>query len=313
MEENMRRGILLWVSMLLIACLGSAHAFQLAYKDTAGTVRWYQNNIAITGNVNVQPMNQTIRMNGMVKFISCEKVLDVNADGMATIQTEITDGSVTMNFPGTDQPSMNLPMGGMKITYKRTPTGKVSDMKIEGQNQAMMGMQGMNMADQWKMFSNTGQGFELPVGEILAGARWTNESSVEVMPGQKVTIKLNNLLQGPQVIDKVTYLQIDTDFVMNAPMTKMQIPIGDGQTMTMNQSIEMKAKMNTLFDDIAGELNRTWLSGTMNMKMSMPMPGSDQTITSVVIMNMSGGMNKIPPPAPKPNATGAVPPAATAK
>ena len=216
----MRRGLLLWVLALLIVCLGSAHAFQLAYQDAAGTVRWYLNQMVITGAFTTQPMTQTIRMSGTVKFTCCEKVLEVSDDGTATIQSEIMDGSVSMTFPGAEQPPMNMPMTGFKVNYKRSPTGKVTDMTIEGQPDGMMGMQGMNMADQWKMFSNTGAGFEFPAGEIQAGHKWTNEASIEMMPGQKMEMKMVNMLQGPQVVDKVSYLQINSDLTMNMPAMK---------------------------------------------------------------------------------------------
>lgn len=291
----MRKGILLGLFLLLIFCIGSAQAIQLAFNDPAGTVRWYQTEIAMKGNFTVAQVPEPMNIDGTIKFISSEKVLLVNDDGTSTIVTEITDGTIKMTVPGADQP-MTMPMPPMKMTYKRAASGKITDMKVEGAQGGVPGVQGMDMGQQLQMFNGTGEGFQFPNHDLTVGFQWNNNMSTEVTPGQKLEMKLANTYQGLKTIDNKTLHQIDGALTMSMPL-KMELPVGD-QKMTMEEKIDMKMKTFTLFDANAGEINRTWMDGTLKLAMTMTVAGIDP-ITSNGTMTMTGGMTRIPEPPAK--------------
>lgn len=288
----MKRGLVFGL-FLLVVCLGSARAYKLAYKDPAGANRWYQNEITMKGSFNVKPMNETIPFDGTMKFISCEKVIKVNDDGTSTISSEISEGSMTMTIPGEDKP-MTMPFPNFNMTYKRSPSGKQSDMKIgempgAGALNALPGLQ-----DQLKMFNNAGQ-FEFPAGDLKAGDNWVNTQSFEFMPGQKMEIKIDNVLVGPRVMEGVAYLLINSEMTMDIPSLKMQIGEG-GQAAVMEQSMSMVMKIATLFDEKAGEVNRALINGALEMLIVSPIPDSAEKMEMKGTINMSGSMKKLPGP-----------------
>lgn len=277
---------------LLLVCLGSAQAYQLAYKDPAGAARWYQNDVTLKGSFLIQPMNQTIPIEGVVKFITSEKVAGVNDNGTSTVVTELGHGNITMTIPGADQP-MVMPFPAFKMTSNRAPSGKTSDIKIEGQPGGLGALPGME--DQLKMFNSAGQ-FEFPAGDLKAGDTWENTQSFEFTPGQKIDMKITNVLKGTQVVDGVTYLLINSEMKMEMPSMKIQVT-QDGQTITMEEKISLTGKVATLFDEQAGEMNRALMNMAMEMTMTMPIPNSDQTMVMQGTMTMAGSTTKIQEPA----------------
>lgn len=291
----MRRGVVFGVFLLVIS-LGGAQAYQLAYKDPADTARWYQNDITMKGSFTIQPMNQTMPLDGVMKFISSEKVIEVNDDGTSTVTAELTDGSMTMTMMGEEKP-MTMPFPGFKMTYHRAPTGKMSDMEIEDQAGAGALAALPGFEEQLKMFNSMGQ-FEFPTGDLKAGDTWENTQSLEFLPGQQIDMKISNVLKGPQVVDGVTYLLINSEMTMELPAMKLQINEGQ-QVITMEQSISMTMKIATLFDEQAGEINRALLNGAMEMTMITPMPNTNEKLVIKGTMTMSGSTKKIPEPAEK--------------
>jgi hypothetical protein len=64
----------------------------------------------------------------------------------------------------------------------------------------------------------------------------------------------------------------------------------------MEQSMTMKGKAATLYDEAAGEMNRSWMDATMEMTVIIPMPGGTEKMTTKGTLKMSGSMVKIPEP-----------------
>jgi len=291
MEAYMRRGLVFGL-FLLVACLGSARAYTLAYKDPAGTNRWYQNDITMKGSFNAQPTNETIPLDGTMKFISSEKVIRVNDDGTSTISSEISDGSMTMTLPGADKP-MTMPFPNFSMTYKRSPTGKMSDMNITDKAGNGMFADMTGFENQLKMFNSAGQ-FEFPEGDLKAGDHWINTQSFEFMPGQKIDMKINNVVQGPRVVDGVNCLLINSEMTMEIPSIKMQITEG-GVNISMEQSMSMVMKIATLFDEKAGEINRALINGAIDMTIITLVPNTEKMVVKGT-MTMSGSTKKLPGP-----------------
>jgi len=290
----MRSGILLWILWLLIAGVGCAQAFQLAYKDTPGTVRWYRTQVVFYGSFTTQPMNKITHLNGTVGFTLVEKVLAVGTDGLASIQAKISDGSLFVNLPDLDQPPITVPIPALTVNYKRSPAGKISEIAIEGLPASITGMPGMNLLNELKMFSQAGTGLEFPTGMIQAGDSWTNDTSIEIM-GQKLAIQRLNTLRGPRVVHQASYLQIDSTVTMKAPALTFQLPTG-GKTVTIHEALDTSVKATTLFDATAGEMFSTWLDGDSHFTITGPRRGTDETVTTTGTIHISGGMSKIAPP-----------------
>ena len=290
----MYRGMLLWMLGLLVIGASHAQAYQLVYKDTTGTARWYRTQIIFYGGFTVQPMNKTFHLNGTVSFTEVEKVLGVGEDGKASIQAKITDGSVFVNLPDLDQPPVSVPITDITISSQRSPTGKVTEITIKGLPLPFSGISGMNPTDALKLFSQTGMGLEFPTGNLQAGATWKNNATIEFM-GKNIDSQIANTLQGPRLVDHVNTLQIDSTITMKAPALEFQARTPNGRMVPIHEALDSTVKATTLFDAAAGELFSTWLDGDSNFSITAPMPGADQTVTVAGTLHISGGMRKIPP------------------
>lgn len=284
----MRNALFLGVFLLLAVLAGGAQAYQLAYKDPADTTRWYRNEMTIKGSMTVQPMNMTLPIDGSVKLLITEKVVSVNDDGTATIAMQFSDGTVTMTVPGVEEP-MTLPFLAMTMSYRRAPSGKMTDLKIEGQPDAAFAIPGME--EQMKMLSGSGQGIEFPAGDLKPGDTWETTQAFEFIPGRKAEMKITNTFKGPQTVDGVEYLLINTDVKLDIKFT---VPAGE-QAVTMEQSFSMVGKLATLFDDRAGEINRSLFNAGMDVKATMP-ASDGQTVVTTGTFTMSGSMKKVPAP-----------------
>ncbi|MHB9107951.1 MAG: hypothetical protein ACYDCO_12910 [Armatimonadota bacterium] len=280
----MRRGILL---LLLLAAAAGVWAYQLAYQDPADAVRWYRTDITLKGKFTAKPGDQTLPMTGSIAFTSRERVIAVHAGDIATIVSEITDGALTMMVG--DQ-EMTQPLSGYKATFKRAPSGKVTDMMIAGEPKSdLASLHSMGFSNHWRMVSGLGQGFEFPPKDLKVGAKWRNTGAA----GQ-AEMTVNNKLRAPETVDGVPYLVIAGDTSVKLPDVELVIPLGD-QAVTMKQGSALTAKSTTLFDPAKGEFFKTDFTG--ELKITMTLPNAEQTVTVNGTLKLSGSTKKIPAPA----------------
>ena len=287
----MQRELLFVVMTLLLAvCLVGAQAVQLAFKDPVGTVRWYQYEINMKGELTTAAVPQGIPLDGTVKFYASETVAGINDDGTASIAIKAVGGTVAVMMPGLNEP-MTLPTPDYTITFKRSSTGKVTDTQIaeqskEAKENAYQRLL-LPMNDQLTSVKVMGgQGIEFPVGDIAVGVPWEDISEIEIAPGQKIAMTIVHTLQGPQTIDGSVFQQIDSN-------TKLDIPdltIAIEQMPPVQQTMQMQVKSSALFDPAAGEFNRTWMNGVLEMT---TIAGGEQRITVTGTFQMTGGATKM--------------------
>lgn len=279
----MRRGIVL---IMLLAAVASAWAYQLAYQDPADTIRWHHTEITLNGKFTAKPGGQTIPTTGSITFTSRERVIAVNADGTATIVSDITDGELNMKVG--DQ-EMSQPLTGYKSVFKRAPSGKVTEMKIEGEPKVgPASLQTMGFSSQWRMISDLGQGFEFPSKDSKAGAKWRNTGAA----GQ-AQLTINNVLRDPKTVDGVPYLTIAGDTSVKIPDIELAIPMGD-DSMRVKQASALTAKSTTLFDQTKGEFFKADFTGELKITMTVPDP--DQPVTVSGTVTLAGCTMKINEP-----------------
>jgi len=280
----MRRGMLF---VLLAATIAGTFAYQLTYIDPADTVRWYRTEIAFDGKFTTKPTNETMPMTGDIKYVGREKVIGVNPDGTSTIISEITDGELHMTL---QEQQLTQPLAGYKATFKRAPSGKVTDMKIEGDPKGELArMQPLGFGNQWKIISCLGQGFEFPRKNLAVGAKWTSTG----VAGTAV-LTMRNILRAPQTVEGVKYLAIDSNTSAKIPDARLDVPMGD-EIITLKQTSALTAKATTLFDAEKGELFKTDFTGAL--KVNMTIPGEDGTVTISGVLNLTGSTRQIPEPA----------------
>jgi hypothetical protein len=278
------RGYLMLVvlAMLVIGATLAAQAARLQYKDVAGIARTYQASYTMRGQFTI-PGGGTMPMNMVMSFTVREKVRSVNANGTASISSEMKDGSITMTISGEEQ---KMPFPAFEMTYDRTPLGKMTNLKMTGEGAEtlkQMSSMGMNQ----NFMSQFGQGFEFPNRELVAGDTWKVTQPFEMMPGMKLDMTALFTLTGPKSVDNKNYLQIDTDMSMNMPKATLKGP--DGAASAMSMAMQMKAKATTLFDETAGALFGAIFNGTMNMQMTMTDPDAG-AITMSGALTISGTM-----------------------
>ena len=279
----MHRG--LFFLMLLLAAAG-VWAYQLAYKDPANAVRWYRTDITLDGKFTTNPGKQTMRMAGSIAFTSRETVIAVDADGTATILSEITDGTLTMKV---DDQEMTQSLTDYRAIYKRAPSGKIVAMKIEHESEGnVTSLQTMGFGNHWRMISGLGQGFEFPAKDLKPGAKWRSTGAA----GQ-AEMTVNNILRTPKTADGVRYLIIAGDTSVKIPDIDLVLPVDD-QAVVARQTSALKAKSSTLFDSVKGEFIETDFTG--EMKLSMTVPGSEEPVTVNGTLKLSGSTEKISAP-----------------
>ena len=286
----MRQRIVLTMIGLAIAAMCQAGAYQLTFKDPANTTRWYRTEISMDGSFTMAQLDEPLLVKGTVQYVSREKVTAVNANGTSSLVAEITEGALELTV-GDQQ--VKQPLTGYKVTFKRTPTGKVTDVKVENVPEGdFTQMQILGFGDQWKLISGIGQGIEFPAGNLNEGAKWTNNSSVALGPGQNVTLTMNNILRAPRQVEGRTLLSIDSDTVLKMPTVKTDYPLG-GQTFTISQSSSLSGKSTTQFSVEAGEITTTSFTGDLKMILTMPELGDEQAMAMTGTVKMTSSTTKI--------------------
>jgi len=274
------------VLILLLAAVAGAWAYQLAYKDPADAIRWHHTDITLNGKFTTKPGGETIPTTGSITFTSRERVIAVNADGTATIVSDITDGELNMKVG--DQ-EMSQPLTGYKSVFKRAPSGKVTEMKIEGEPKGgLADLQTMGFSSQWHMISGLGQGFEFSPKDMKVGAKWRNTG----VAGQ-AQLTINNVLRDPKTVDGVSYLTIAGDTSVKIPDIELPIPVGD-DSVTVKQTSALTAKSTSLFDPAKGEFFQTDFTGELKLTMTVPAP--DQAVTVSGTIALTGCTAKISEP-----------------
>jgi hypothetical protein len=273
--------------ILLAATFTGAFAYQLTYKDPADTVRWYRTEIALDGKLIAQPTGNTMPITGGIKFVGREKVISVNADGTSTLVSTITDGELHMTL---EEQQLTQSLAGYKATFKRAPSGKVTDMKIEGNPKGELAqLQPLGFGNQWKIISCLGQGFEFPRKNLAVGAKWTC-----ICAAGTAKLTMRNILRVLQTVEGVNYPAIDSDMSAKIPDATLDVPMA-GDIVTIKQSSSLTARTTALFDTEKGELCKTDFTGVLKVKMTIP--GQDGTITISGMLNLTGSTRRIPEPA----------------
>ncbi len=263
----------------------------LVYKDVAGTLRNYQTELNMTGKFTVSDMTESLRMDGKVQYTTSEKVSAVGADGVATIEAVITDGvlGITLGDEHIDQP-----LAGYRFTFKRSPRGKVTEMKIlNTPDGAIQGMQSMGFGDQWRLMSEVGRRFTFPANPLRMGDSWKSKEAVEVTSGRFIDMAVKATLGGVQTIEGHPYLQIESDATLKTAKQVINMTVGDTEV-PLTQSMTLTAQAVTLFDADAGEWINNTLDGNINMTVSTKIPeGTALNIKGSV--HIIGGTKKVPP------------------
>jgi len=268
---------------LLLAVLAGAGAYQLAYKDTAGAVRWYRTDIAITGKFTVAGSRESFPMTGSINFVSQEKVVAVNDNGDATISTKITDGELHMSV---EEEEMTQSLVDYTVIFTRSPSGKVSGMRVAGNPlDATIETQPLGFGGQWRLISGIGRDIEFPPKDIKAGAKWSQNSTLTTLK-----TSISNILREPK---EAGYLSIDSRTTIKIPSRELEIPMED-QTITAKQSAEMTAESGTKFDAEKGELVGADFTG--DLKVTVILPDPDKPITLTGLLKLTGAAVKIPEP-----------------
>ncbi|HEY3418098.1 MAG TPA: hypothetical protein VGM23_14570 [Armatimonadota bacterium] len=277
----MRKISRVFVLLLVIGAAVAAQAYTLRYKDVAGIARTYQATVNVKGTTTM-PDKTAIPIVMVMNLTMKEKVQSVNPDGTATILNEMKDGTMTMTINGQEQ---KQPFPAFQVTFDRTPTGKISHVKMEGQGaQMMQSMSGGNFMNQ------LGSGFEFPDGDLKLGDTWKMNQPIDVLPGMKFNISALFTLVGAPVRDGKNYLEITTDANMNLPKSTMQIPNAGGNadaggaTPSMSVAMRMQGKGSTLFDTADGNIASSTMHMTMNMTMWIPDPQSGKTTQAITAM-----------------------------
>jgi len=272
---------------LLLAAIIGAGAYQLAYKDPAGAVRWYRTEITLTGNFTGGGAREAIPVAGAISFISRELVTGLNSDGTAKIVTRITDGKMHMTVG--DQ-EMSQPLTDYIAVFNRAPAGNITELKVEGDPQnKMAALQPLGFGSQWQLISGIGQAFEFPANDLKPGAKWR-----QTITTRTTATTINNILRGPKMADGASYLAIDSQTAVTLSNVTVDIPTGD-QTVTLKQTGGLTANSNTLFDEENGELVQTNFTG--ELKLVIALPGADKPVTVTGLLKLTGATTKIPAPA----------------
>jgi|GEM_PF-1437417 len=274
---------------LLLAVIAGADAYQLAYSDPEGAVRWYRTEIAINGKFTMAGTRESLPMTGSITFVSQEKVVAVNDKGEAAIFSKITDGELRMSV---EEEETTQSLAGYTATFTRSPSGKVSGMKVaDNPLDENVEMQPLGFGAQWRLISGIGRDIEFPPKDIKSGAKWSQNST-------QATIKtsIDNILRVPKGGGG---LSIDGRTTIKIPSRELNIPMED-QSIVVKQSAEITARSASAFDAEKGELVGADFTGELNVNVTFP--DSNKPITINGLLKLTGATVKIPAP-PQPEQT----------
>ncbi len=202
-------------------------------------------------------------------------VTDVAPDGTAAVTGEFV--SMDIDAAGADpmiadamRPQLSA-MNGMKMSYRISPTGEVSNMKIDGgAAQAMQAMQAMGSTEQMSV--------SFPTEAVGVGARWKAVRPVSqngMTITQDIEYEVKSLSADSMVLDMVLVQSAKNQVMDAAAMpagAKATVRTLDGKgTSTVvirfnsaQPSMDMKMNVNMAIDlEMGGELN------SMNQTMVM--------------------------------------------
>lgn len=281
-----------FVTGLVAVCMWAtvgAQAYRLAFKYTPNTRLTYGSTVNISGTT--QTMGMSIPMNGTVAMSMVETVVGVNDDGSANLIMSMQNGCANITLSGLpgDQPTqtINQPIPAMTMSYTQSPLGAVSNMKMSGQAALIPGFD----ANMLTNLQGPGQGMSFPDRDLQIGDSWTADQTMEIMPGQKLTLKMTHRLVDAETVNGKTLLKILTDVAANLPNSTFTVPVGEGQPpVSISMSMGMQMTGATLLNPDAGEIQQSTFSG--DVISSFAPVGGDANMTTTMNMHMSGALNK---------------------
>jgi len=270
-------------ALALILATLAAQAYTLQFKDAPGTTRTYKSKMAITGAMSAAGLNLPI--DSTIDMTLMEKVLGVK-DQVSSVAYGLQNGTLHLKVTGIlgDDPEQTIDqdLPTFTFTFNRTPQGKVSNVKTEGEITNLF----LGSADALtNPMESPGQGLEFPAGPLKIGDTWNGSQTAQVGNAQAKVTALYTLA-GTEVVNGKTYLKITCDTTISVPGANMNA--ADNAPMAMAMSL--KGRTTTLFDEAAGEPFRTTftMTGTVNMS-------SDETMGMEVktTLNITGSMEKV--------------------
>ncbi|MHB9133583.1 MAG: hypothetical protein ACYDBB_21170 [Armatimonadota bacterium] len=261
----MKQYLLVVTAVILGMVQLTAQAYRLEFKDVAGTSRTYKTQITVEGSMGNEMLN--LPVSGVVTYANIEKV-NTAGNGSATLTYTVTNGTVNLKvsgMPGEDTAeNIEQSLPGFVMTYTRTPRGKISNMKFNGDLGGLFSSPFDPLANQGQY---PGQGLEFPDKDLTPGDTWTGKQTVEMGPGNVVQITSNYTFIGSKVIEGRTFMQINADITLVAP--KMTLKVNAlGQDATMAVAMNMTGKSETLFDPQAGQIYKSMMKGIAVTNMS---------------------------------------------
>jgi len=275
----MQRSLRIVLVVSLICAALASHAYRLAFKDTAGATRTYNNAINLTGSV--QAMGLNVPVTGTVNFVMSETVNSVTT-GSANITTQIQNGmaNVTLSgLPGDEgAQTINEPIPPITITYDRTPLGAISNVKVTGQQAVLPGLPSELLTN----LQTPGQGIAFPNRDIAAGESWTGQQNLQLGQGGSAAVSITNKLVGPLTMGGRNLIQIDS--TMTANVANLTVNMGDpGQSAAIPVNVKLNGTGTTLFDPQAGVIYSMKSQYTVNATVSGL--GDAGTITMNLTLN----------------------------
>ena len=172
-----------WLFIALAAVLGvsmpGVQAYRLAFNDPKGAVRTYRVDVKSKGSITMQGLGEPIPVTVTLQFVMRETVKDVGRDGVASIVDEITEGTVVA-VAGDER--MEQSLQGVRMTYKRAPSGNTRDVKIENIPAGPLAeMQGLRLDEMMRQVSEAAQ-FAFPAEDLAIGDQWETTSDMPVGP-----------------------------------------------------------------------------------------------------------------------------------
>jgi len=265
----------------------AAQAYTLQFKDAAGTTRTYQSQMTITGAMTAAGMN--LPVNATVEMALVEKVLGVT-NQVSSVTYAMQNGAMHVKVTGIpgDNPeeTVEQDIPGFTFTFNRTPQGKVSNVKMEGEITSMF----LGSADALvNPMESPGQGLAFPAADLKIGDTW-NGTQTTMVGNAPAKVTALYTLAGTEVVNGKTYLKITCDTTISVPGVNLNTNDGNKDIPTpMALVMNLKGRTTTLFDEAAGEPFRTTftMSGTMVMNSDETM-GMDVNTT----LNITGSMEK---------------------
>lgn len=273
----------LWMTLALLLAALATQGYALQFKDAAGTTRTYRSQMAITGTMTGGGLN--LPLNATVEMILLEKVLGVR-DEIASVTYGLQRGTLRLKvtgIPGEEkEQTFNQALPVFAFTFDRTPRGKVSNVKTQGEITGMF----LGSADAlMNPMATPDRGLEFPAGEVKVGDTWQG-TQVALIGNAQARVAALYTLAGTEMVNGMTYLKITCDTTVSVPDTRVKAD--DDAPMAMN--VIMQGQSTTLFDEEAGEPFRTTfaMSGVLNMS-------GDDTMGMEVktTLNSTGSMERV--------------------